>query len=249
MLSHPHRALFVHIPKTGGQSLEIMFLRDLGLGWDDRAVLLLRPNDNPRLGPPALAHLTYREYAQHYYATDAMLAEYFTCAIVRHPLDRAFSLYRYLGDCAQMSFDDWLAGGGLTRRWEKSHWFVRPQHEFVSGASGDVGVDYVGRFEQLAGAAEHIAASVGLRDATLPHVNVSHFDLRLRLRTDWRRALHPRALRKRLATPAGSHCTDPSPRWADVSPAARSALLSRYAADFEVFGYEPDAGGTRERSG
>lgn len=248
MLSHPHRTLFVHIPKTAGQSIEIMFLRDLGLDWQDRDVLLLRPNSNPKVGPPGLAHMTREEYLVHFYATRAMLDDYYSCSIVRHPLTRAFSLYRYLGDCAEMSFEQWLTGIGLSRRWQRSYWFVRPQVDFVTDSAGATSIDFIGRFEDLPNAASRIASSAGLRDARLPHVNVSHFDLALRLRTDWRRALHPRVLRKRLTQSSSSHCTDPQPVWADMSDAAKAAMLARYGRDYVAFDYELEAT-TLPRSG
>ena len=57
MISHPHRTVFVHIPKCGGQSIETAFLADLGLGWKSRAPLLMGANDRPELGPPRLSHL------------------------------------------------------------------------------------------------------------------------------------------------------------------------------------------------
>jgi len=45
MISHKHKTVFVHIPKVAGQSVEQMYLADLGLNWSERAVLLLRPKN------------------------------------------------------------------------------------------------------------------------------------------------------------------------------------------------------------
>ena len=42
MLSHQHKTIFIHVPKTAGQSIETLFLDDLGLKWDQRGSLLLR---------------------------------------------------------------------------------------------------------------------------------------------------------------------------------------------------------------
>ena len=53
MISHKHKTIFVHIPKTGGQSVESVFIEDEGLTWDTRAPLLLRRNDD---GFPDLWH-------------------------------------------------------------------------------------------------------------------------------------------------------------------------------------------------
>ena len=62
MLTHQHKTVFVHIPKNAGQSIETVFLDVLGLTWESRAPLLLRPNDIPELGPRRLAHLAASEY-------------------------------------------------------------------------------------------------------------------------------------------------------------------------------------------
>ena len=64
MISHKHKTVFVHIPKVAGQSVEQMYLADLGLNWSERAVLLLRPKLNTEKGPERLAHLTAAQYTQ-----------------------------------------------------------------------------------------------------------------------------------------------------------------------------------------
>ena len=51
MLSHQHKKIFIHMPKTAGQSIETLFLDDLGLKWDQRGSLLLSRNTNRTLGP------------------------------------------------------------------------------------------------------------------------------------------------------------------------------------------------------
>ena len=55
MISHKHKTVFVHIPKVAGQSVEQMYLADLGLNWSERAVLLLRPKLNTEKGPRAFS--------------------------------------------------------------------------------------------------------------------------------------------------------------------------------------------------
>jgi hypothetical protein len=77
MLCHHDRCIFVHVPKTAGQSIEHVFLDRVGLTWETRAPLLLRPNDQPRLGPPRLAHLKAREYVACKYVTPEQFAGYF----------------------------------------------------------------------------------------------------------------------------------------------------------------------------
>ena len=97
MISHHHKCIFIHIPKTAGQSIEHCFIRSLGLTWETRAPLLLRYNDRPELGPPSLAHLKYSEYSEYKYITEEQIQTYFKFAFIRNPWSRLVSIYKYMG--------------------------------------------------------------------------------------------------------------------------------------------------------
>jgi hypothetical protein len=96
MFSDRYNALYVHIPKTGGQSIEHVFVTMHGLKWKNRESLLLRENDEPGgRAPRHLAHLYASEYRDRGYLT----AERFACALkfatIRNPYDRARSEFKY----------------------------------------------------------------------------------------------------------------------------------------------------------
>ena len=57
MISIKHKTIFIHIPKCAGQSIEYLFLKDLGINWDQRINLLLRSKKFNERGPERLAHL------------------------------------------------------------------------------------------------------------------------------------------------------------------------------------------------
>ncbi len=95
MISHRHKTIFVHIPKTAGQSIEQVFLDDLGLSWDDREALNLRYNDDPAVGPQRLAHLYADEYVRRGHIDQERWDTYFKFAVVRNPYDRILSEFRY----------------------------------------------------------------------------------------------------------------------------------------------------------
>jgi hypothetical protein len=171
MLSHQHKTLFVHIPKCAGQSVEHAFLADVGLTWETRAPLLLRANDDPRLGPPRLAHLLAADYVRCGHVDAQTFDNYFKFAIVRDPWSRAVSLYRHLQlNMPFASFvSTWLpqqfAGKG------DQFWFVRPQADYLY-SDGKLLVDEVVRFENLASEFPAIAQRAGL-NSPLPRVNAS----------------------------------------------------------------------------
>ena len=95
MISHIHKVIFVHIPKCAGQSVERMFLKDLGLCWDNRASLLLRPKLVSELGPERLAHLFAIEYEKFGFIESSKFQQYFKFAFVRDPIDRILSELNY----------------------------------------------------------------------------------------------------------------------------------------------------------
>jgi len=95
MLSRAYRTIFVHIPKTGGQSIETIFLKAHGLTWEARAQLLLRPNSDPAKGPRRLAHLYASEYVSCGHVTAEDFESFFSFAVVRNPWARAVSSYKY----------------------------------------------------------------------------------------------------------------------------------------------------------
>lgn len=172
LISHHDKCVFVHIPKCAGQSIETFFLDRIGLDWERRSPLLLRPNDVPALGPPRLAHLKAHQYVQNRWMTQAQFDEYFKFAFVRNPWDRIASFYRYLGYDGRCSFPRFVLKH-LPEQIEKKNWFLCPQVEYVYDTDGKLLVDFVGRFEALANDFTLVGGHVGAPDARLPHINDS----------------------------------------------------------------------------
>ncbi len=172
MISHHDRCVFVHIPKCAGQSIEMFFLKRIGLDWDRRAPLLLRWNDVPALGPRRLAHLKAHEYVENRWMTQQHFDEYFKFAFVRNPWDRLVSFYRYLGYDWRCSFSRFILYH-LPRQFERKNWFLCPQFEFIHGRDGAAMVDFVGRFESLREDFATACRHIGISDPELPHVNDS----------------------------------------------------------------------------
>ena len=194
MISHHHETLFVHIPKCGGMSIELMFLTDLGLDWDTRAPLLLRQNPTRSLGPQSLAHLLPAEYLRYRYLSEKLFAAYYRFAFVRDPYARAVSLYNYLFRRPEVPVDtrltlaafvqDWLPGEFRVGResyvsphdYPGQFWFVRPQVDFIHDDAGRSLVDDVFRLEERDAALPRIRARSGVR-APQQHANRASGDI------------------------------------------------------------------------
>lgn len=215
MISHHDKCVFVHVPKCAGQSIEMFFLARVGLEWETRAPLLLRPNDVPALGPPRLAHLKAHEYVEKKWMTPAQFDEYFKFAFVRNPWDRIASFYRFLGFDRRCSFSRFVVKH-LPGEIEKRRWFLCPQAEYLYGTDDKLLVDFVGRFESLAQDFASACQQMGMSDATLPHVNDS----------------------KRTRPGVMRWITRPSLPYRDMyDERSKQVVASLYQADVEAFKY------------
>lgn len=178
MISHPDKCVFVHIPKAAGQSIEKVFVQRAGLSWENRGPLLLRPNEDPTMGPPRLAHLTAAEYIEKGYIKQTQFNEYFTFSFVRNPWARLVSEYRYRQypyTFKQFLFekfptpasDDYSQALDLYRH-------VVPQAQFLFAQDGRQLVDFIGKFEQLDKDFAFVCEKLGIPVQKVPHVNKTH---------------------------------------------------------------------------
>ena len=167
MISLAHRTVFVHVPKCGGQSVELAFLNDLGLSWKTRKALLLAARPKGWGGEhPRLAHLKAREYLGFDYLSREMWSKYFSFAIVRNPFARVASAYHYL-DPRIDSLEEFAVSLVQSRR----KGFMDPAWDYFRDENGEQLVSAWYRLEEIAECWPAIAARSHLRDAPLPYRN------------------------------------------------------------------------------
>jgi len=175
MISPFDKCLFIHVPKVAGQSIEQLFLQRAGLNWQQREQFLLKHNQQPALGPPRLAHLTYREYVELGYLSTEQRNELFSFAFVRNPWSRLVSEYLYrdyrcsfkdfvLKHFPRVSDDDYTKGFDGYRH-------VMPQADFLIDEHGKLAVDFIGRFENLADDFSTLTTQLVGESLRLPHRN------------------------------------------------------------------------------
>jgi hypothetical protein len=178
LVSHKHRFIFVHIPKSGGTSIA----KALGpyedharLKWFWRRAVprLLTPRQRTRFR--VRFHLTHRrasEMASHIADYDRL----FSFGIVRNPWDRHVSLYEYLRQTPSrrlhkqvesLSFEEYLSAQREDRSGRQASW--------LCDESGNLIVDFVGRFERLEDDFAQVCEKVGVK-GRLPHLNRSRRD-------------------------------------------------------------------------
>ena len=113
IISHEHEYLFIHIPKTGGTSIEQQFgeivLRNRELGWWKRGMVysgevtgIWRTNN--------LKHARLLYFKNEY---PAEYKRYYRWSVIRHPFDRMVSRYwhsrRFEG--LTLDFETWCLNG------------------------------------------------------------------------------------------------------------------------------------------
>jgi hypothetical protein len=181
MISEKFRVVFVHIPRTGGQSIERVFLNKSGLTWATRAPLLLRRTMKPGLEPERLAHLYAREYYELGYLTRSTFESYFKFSIVRNPWERLVSEYRFNYQGLSISFDDFLFRLFPPEGLSDARRHVEPQCRFLFDRDGTCLVDKILRMDRLNDQAGDMFFSIFQENISLPWFNASYD------RTDYRK--------------------------------------------------------------
>lgn len=184
MISHELKCIYIHIPKTAGTSVESCFgehkSMDERLKQDHRTLINIKHSVPPwQLG--SLSPVKYIKYINqrrkakrdHVQVLNAQQFEtYFKFAFVRNPWDRVFSWYRNvmrdplhqeeLNVKPDLPFNVFMQE-------HLSQWALRPQTDWLFDENNKIGVDFVGRFENLNEDFQHIASMLKLGDIELPN--------------------------------------------------------------------------------
>lgn len=228
MISKQHKTIFVHIPKVAGQSIETMFLNDLGLSWDERSELLLRKKNPDEKGPERLAHLRARDYVELGYLSAEEFEEYFKFTFVRNPNKRTFSFYNFLGYSRIMSFRSFVFKV-LPQKLKEDDFFFRSQYDYLYDDEGNLMVDFVGRLETIKADIEEVKKNAGIPGADLPHVNKSI--------GEWNRGL---SLVLKNPSYVGFYTSGQRGKPYDevITPEILKKIEELYQKDFEFFNYD-----------
>lgn len=173
MLIPELNCIFIHVPKTAGQSIERHLLETVGAKYSERHHYLLKPNNDSDRGPPRLAHLRARDYVKYGYIDPNKFEKYFKFAFVRNPWARLVSAYQFLGINKKCSFNDWVLGNFPLPGFSSEWLHVMPQSDYLHGSKGQLLVNFVGRFENLHNDYGEVCSKLNVEFSDLPHVNRS----------------------------------------------------------------------------
>ena len=152
--------LFIHIPKTGGTSIERLFnIPRHGIGSDDPV----------SRGRAHFQHGRLDDIIRGGAVTPEFLESAYIFTFVRNPYDRAVSHYFFCkqrkkhGVTQSTSFKKYITGPMQSKRHHG------PQYKFI----GDHEIDFIGRFENFDEDVKHVAKEIGLGEVEVPHLNKS----------------------------------------------------------------------------
>ena len=172
MISHHHACIFVHIPKTGGSSIESVIwpqpraVTDLWMGFID--------NYNNKYQTGGLQHLLSRQIQSE--VGSKIFKKYYKFTFVRNPWDKAVSQYcfmsrredlrDFIGMKKNDSFKKYL---DLIRLRDHVQW--EPQVNFITDLNNELLVDYIGKFETINECSKKIFSQINITNRSLPHLN------------------------------------------------------------------------------
>ncbi len=172
MILPEYKSIFIHIPKTAGQSIENFLLQSLGKSRQEHGADYLLKKNPTNIGPARLAHLSAIEYTALAYISEQDFKKYYTFTFVRNPWARAVSFYKYSGFANLVSFKHFITYY-LPRLIEEHAWFYKPQAKFVFNDYNKNELDFVGKFEQLETDFAQVAKQLKLNFNGLPKDNQS----------------------------------------------------------------------------
>ena len=160
-ISHKHKFVFVHIPKTAGTSIEKFFnLYGVNNKGDNRIF-----NIDIMFGQNA-QHFTYKEILK---KSNKNLSNYFSFSFVRNPWSRMVSEFfwrKHFPKLRKRTFKDFVL---KTHEFKDVH--ILPQTIFVLDKGGKQLVDFIGKTENLQEDFNIVCDKIGIPQQQLPHKN------------------------------------------------------------------------------
>lgn len=177
LISHKHKFIFFHIPKTGGTSVESKLK-----AFSD--ITAINQKDNIYWH-----HAEPQELKTHFKSKNWEWNEYFKFAVVRNPWAFCLSIWTYAHQCKKQwqgmdtsNFPDlsWVrAVNNITSNNNYSDFCLKAyrqdtQYNFLHDSSGNCMVDYVCKLENIQKDMDHVCDLLNLPAQKIAHENVSN---------------------------------------------------------------------------
>ena len=169
MISFSHKAIFVHIPKCAGQSVEETFLNDIGLDWYKHRHLFgcfKKPLTWSNNFPDRLAHLTAYEYFDLDFINKETFCQFYKFSIVRDPFDRVVSAWKELTKSIDSNKKDinFFILNILPKHVSEKNYFFKSQKDYLLDPKTDkILVDNIFKIDELESNWEKVKIATGIK--------------------------------------------------------------------------------------
>lgn len=172
MIIKSKKCIFVHVPRTGGTSIEKFFINHVDESLSSQVGFVEQYKNHEQ-------HLSIKEMINYGLITSEILNSYLVFAFVRNPWDLVLSEFKRHQADKWVSFEKYvnampvlLKNGWGCRYEDKRFVYIQPQYRYF-----DSDISYrnlfIGRFENLIEDFEKVKSIADLPDEKLPHENIS----------------------------------------------------------------------------
>ena len=170
MIIHEHKAIFVHIPKTAGSSIEVALnaIEQTNEGGIDDATGKFYPVTTGKE-----KHYDARAYRKYY--GRKIWRNYFKFTVVRNPWQRVHSWWwnnKEITGAVALPFSEFVRTTlGNSSSLPKS---LRPQVNWITSDNGKIEMDYICRFENIENDFSEVCRLIRAAPVELPQVLVEN---------------------------------------------------------------------------
>ena len=166
--------IFFAVPKTGTHAVREVLRPALHSGdWEQQMLTAKVLSPIPQLAAIGHGHISYQQLSHAIGPDD--ISSYFTFAFVRHPIDRFMSVCAFLARTDPHYNRDPLAWSrtAFERERFRQRVLVRPQAELLVNSAGELGVDFIGHYDNLQRDLNHVLTRLDLPNVRLKSRNVT----------------------------------------------------------------------------
>ena len=179
MISHKHKCIYIHIPKTAGTSIKYFLFPDKEIHWFNANYDVIHGWCPKR--KIYMQHATAKQLIETNLITKQQWETYYKFSFVRNPWDRAISDYYWLMNDQNIkdSFKNYLDKAGRFTKVlnDKSEIHYRGDHLYPQSSYFDTEgihkIDFVGRFENFTEDMNFVLKQIGVNQSFDTHINVS----------------------------------------------------------------------------
>ena len=174
IISHKHRFIFFAVPKTATHTIREALRQHTGEDdWEQQVLYGKQFLPIPEIARLQHGHITAEQIRPH--LDDDVWNTYFKFGFVRNPFDRFVSTCFFLnrGDPNFAESAVRFMKERLPRERFQQRVLVKPQYQQLCWATGDIALDYVGRYEDLQSSYDTICERIGIASTALGQKNAS----------------------------------------------------------------------------